>query len=332
MCPLVEHSDAQPVGEGRLFSFKSSDADQLLRSSSGGAGATIAKVAAGCGAAVLGCAYEDGRGAVGRLVEPGDAMGLASLAGSKYTQEEVGDALSRATRHDGPLCVFGTPCQIQAARNLMRGRDDVTYVDFVCHGVPTRHLLDRYADWLHSKLGMSRESLHIDFRHKPSGWREIYIYTTDGVREACAHQRRDPYFLMFEAGQCYAGCCYECPWRAASAADVRMADYWGPRFKDDETGVSMALAMTARGREVVDGLRGCGDVSEQPFDDYSGYQQCENFPVPAFRDVLIDKLADPDASIQAVSDEFAEPVAATRDAMERLEPLKSIAKRMIGRW
>lgn len=330
-CPFVEHGDAVPVGEGQLYSFKSPDNAQLLRSSSGGAGATIAKMLAHDGAAALGCAYEDGHGAVGRLVEPGDAEGLASLAGSKYTQEEAGDSLARAARCGGPLAVFGAPCQVQAARNLMRGRDDVTYVDFVCHGVPTRHLLDRYADWLSSAHGLDRDTLHIDFRHKPKGWRERYIYMTDGAREHCEHQRRDPYFLLFEAGQCYAGCCYECPWRATSAADVRMADYWGPRFADDKTGVSMVLAMTERGREVVEGLREAGAVESQPFEDYLGYQQSSNVPEPVFRDVLIERLAEPGESIKAVCDEFAEPIAANRDMQRRIGPIKHALKRMMGR-
>lgn len=331
VCPFIEHGDALANEEGQLFSFKSSDDAQLLRSSSGGAGATIAKMLTCDGAAALGCAYEDGHGAVGRFVEPDDAEGLASLAGSKYTQSEVGDALALAARHEGPLVVFGTPCQIQAARNLIRGHDDVTYVDFVCHGVPTKHLLDRYADWLSSEHGLNRETLHVDFRHKPRGWRERYIYTSDGVRDHCEHQRKDPYFLMFEAGQCYASCCYECPWRATSAADVRMADYWGPRFADDKTGVSMVLAMTGRGREVVDRLRELGDVENQPFEDYRKYQQCKNEPEPVFRDALIERLAGSSVSIRAVSDEFAEPLAAVRDEWSKLDPLKRVVKFIIGR-
>lgn len=331
VCPFIKHDEALAVDEGRLFSFKSFDGEQLLHSSSGGAGASIAKMSAADGAALLGCSYEDGRGAVGRLVEATDSGGLASLTGSKYTQEEVGTALSLAARHDGPLVVFGTPCQIQAAKNLMCGRSDVTYVDFVCHGVPTRYLLDRYADWLSSEYSMRVENLHVDFRHKPRGWREIYLYASDGIHEYCEHQRKDPYFLMFEAGQCYASCCYECPWRTASAADVRMADYWGPRFADDKTGVSMVLALTDRGYEVMDGLRKYGDIADRPFDDYRKYQQCENMPAPAFRDELIAELSDSASSLKALSDEYAEPVASTRDALERLDPLKSVVKRMIGR-
>lgn len=331
VCPFIECSSAMPIGEGRLFSYKCSDGSQLLESSSGGAGAAIAKAASDAGSAVLGCAFEPGRGAAGRLVEPGDAAGLASLAGSKYMQSEVGRSLAGAAAHEGPVLVTGTPCQVAAARNLLGGRHDVTYVDLICHGVPTRHLYERYLGWLSEQYGMDPESTTTLFRYKPRGWRERYIYSTNGVREACLHQRRDPYFLMFEAGQCYARCCYECPWRATSAADVRLGDYWGPRFKDDRTGVSMVLALTEHGREVVNSLATTDAVSAQPLDDYMRYQQTENAPVPVFRDEVIARLADPRAGIAAVSDEYAEPVARQRDLMRRLGPLKGLAKRVLGR-
>lgn len=330
-CPLIHHESALPVGQGRLYSFKTQDEGQLMHSSSGGAGATIASAASSDGAYVLGCVYEDGRGAVGRLVSPGDSEGLSSLAGSKYTQEEVRDELKRAADCDGPLFVFGTPCQIQAARNLFSRRDDVTFIDFVCHGVPSRHLLNRYADWLNLCYGHNPQKLHVDFRYKPRGWRERYIYTSDGSSESCRSQHEDPYFLLFEAGQCYGQSCYECPWRATSAADVRMADYWGPRFSKDKTGVSMLLALTDRGERIIATLRQAGVVSEQHFSDYTKYQQTENFRMPVFRDALIDSLSDPSSNIQDISDQFALPVAQERKAMMRLDPLKGIAKKILRR-
>lgn len=43
--------------------------------------------------------------------------------------------------------------------------------------------------------------------------------------------------------------CYECAYRTASAADIRLGDYWGPRYKDDKNGVSMVIAMTITGEK-----------------------------------------------------------------------------------
>lgn len=330
VCPFIERSGELPIASGELFSYKTADSGELLSSSSGGAAADIARAESAGGAAVLGCAFDATEHAAAHvLVGPGDATGLASLAGSKYMQSRMAPALAEAARHEGPLAVFGTPCQVAAARNLMVGRDNVLFVDLICHGVPTRNLYVRYTEWLSREHGIDPARVCTEFRYKPRGWREIYIYSTDGEREACLHQRRDPYFLLFEACQCYAGCCYECPWRSASAADVRLGDYWGPRFGGDRTGVSMVLALTGRGREAVEVLRGSGDVRPQPMEDYLHWQQTRNDPEPVFRERLLERLSDPISRIEDVAEEFAEPVARERDLRRRLRPLANVAKRIL---
>ncbi|WP_165056670.1 MULTISPECIES: polysaccharide pyruvyl transferase family protein [unclassified Adlercreutzia] len=331
-CPFIERSTSLPIGAGSLYSFKSSDAARLLSSSSGGAAAAIAERASAEGAATLGCAFDlEGGGAAHRLVLPGDAEGLASLAGSKYMQSRMSPALAEAAVRKEEVVVFGTPCQVAGARNLLARCEGVTYVDLICHGVPSRHLYERYREWLHGTYGLNPSIVRTEFRYKPRGWRERYVYSTDGEREACLHQRKDPYFLLFEAGQCYAGCCYECPWRSASAADVRLGDYWGPRFEGDETGVSMVLAMTDRGREVTGALSTAGALKEQPLEDYISWQQTRNEPEPVFRERLLSLLSDPSISIEDVAGEFAEPIARERDLRRSIAPLARIAKRVLGK-
>lgn len=331
VCPFIERSSEIAVSEGRLYSYKSSDPDKLRSSSSGGAAAELAEQASLDGAAVLGCAFDArGHGPKHRLVEPGDAEGLATLAGSKYMQSRMSAALMRAVAHEGPLVVFGTPCQVAGARNLLSGRGDVLYVDLICHGVPSRNLYLRYLDWLHREHGLDPEGTRTEFRYKPRGWRDIHIFSTDGDCEVCMRQRRDPYFLLFEAGQCYAKCCYECPWRSASAADVRLGDYWGPRFERDRTGVSMVLVMTERGHAAVRLLTEIGELREQPLSDYMHWQQIANSPKPVFWERLLNLLADPDVRIEDIVSEFAEPVARERDVLHRLAPLVSLVKRIMG--
>ncbi|MEE8703951.1 MAG: polysaccharide pyruvyl transferase family protein [Olsenella sp.] len=332
VCPFIEHSGSLPIEKGMLYSYKGADMAQLLVSSSGGAGNAISRAALDAGAAVLGCAFDTTEGgAVCRLVAPDDAEGLASLAGSKYMQSHVGSALMEAACYEGPLLVTGTPCLVAAARNLFGERDDVTYVDLICHGVPTRLLYDRYREWLSIEYGIDPKVAHTVFRYKPKGWREKFIHTSDGTHDVCLHQRHDPYLLIFEAGQCYADCCYECPWRAASMADVRLGDYWGPRYKKDSTGVSMLLALTERGHELVRDLERTGLVEEMPLSDYMDYQQTENSATPVFRNEVLTELSNSEYGIQRVCDKFAEPVAKQCDLYQMLEPLSDVAKRLLGR-
>ena len=330
VCPFVERATSLPLKKGRLFSYKDRSPDVLIASSSGGAAAEIALTSARGGSAVLGCVFDrESRGAAHLLVEPDDADGLTRLAGSKYMQSRMHPALAAAASYDGPLTVFGTPCQVAAARNLMSHRDDVLYVDLICHGVPSRYLYDRYLDWLHRNHGLDSLRTRTEFRYKPRGWRERYLFSTDGSCSVCLFQRDDPYFQLFDIGQCYAECCYECPWRSTSAADLRLGDYWGPRFRKDRTGVSMVLAMTGRGASALEDLALSGELLPWPLDDYMSYQQVENVPAPVYRGRLISALSNPETRIDDVEREFAAPEASKRRFLGWLAPMSRLAKRVL---
>ena len=49
--------------------------------------------------------------------------------------------------------------------------------------------------------------------------------------------------------------CFTCPYRNASAADIRLGDYWGERFRENEQGVSMVLINTLKGDEFFSSIR-----------------------------------------------------------------------------
>ena len=330
VCPLVERRASLALEKGRLFSYKDRNPDVLTSSSSGGAAAEIARMSFQSNAAVLGCVFDCGsHEATHVLVEPDDADALAELAGSKYMQSRMHPALEKAASYDGPLTVFGTPCQVAAARNMLSRRADVLYVDLICHGVPSRFLYDRYLDWLHREHGLNLQHTRTVFRYKPRGWRERYLFSTDGLRSVCLFQSHDPYFQLFDMGQCYGKCCYECPWRSSSAADIRLGDYWGPRFRRDKTGVSMVLAMTERGESAVKDLALSGEVLHWPLDDYISYQQVENEPAPVYRSRLLLALSNPETRIEDVAKEFAGPEASKRRILGRVAPLGRLVKRVL---
>jgi len=330
VCPFIETYGYQLLERGTLCSFKSNDAGILSSSSSGGAAAVITRRMSAEGNGVLGCVFDaDGEQAQHRIVYPGDFDAARAFAGSKYLQSRMVPALAEAASYGGKLVVFGTPCQIAAARNVLNGDDRAVYIDLICHGVPSRHLYRRYLDWLHREFGMSDSGVRTEFRYKPRGWKQRYLYSTDGECEVCFSQRKDPFFMLYEAGQCYARCCYECPWRSTSAADLRLGDYWGPRFKRDKTGVSMVLALTDKGLDIMGLLDEEGDLQMQPWDDYARYQQVKNNPEPVFRDELIALLANPSTHIEEVAKTFAVPVVRESSILRAVSPLYRIAKQMI---
>lgn len=308
VCPFCTEDRGKTVEKAELFSFKCNDSAVLERSTSGGAAYSIAKAFLKHGYDVVGCQYNETLNRAEHIIVQDDKQ-LFALQGSKYIQSHFADALETLKAKEKPVAVFGTPCQISAARRLLSGRDDVIYIDLVCHGVPSEHLFRKYQKYMDAVSGVNTDRMIMDFRYKPKGWANIHLHASDGEHEYCCGKEKDPFFRMFEVGVCYAESCYECRWRVESEADIRLGDYWGPRFRGDQTGVSMIVCFTETGRYILERLcaENMGVLIEQPVNDYLSYQQKTNFPKPVFYNSLIDDLRDKHIKLNDIVEKYAFP-------------------------
>ena len=134
---------------------------------------------------------------------------------------------------------------------------------------------------------------------------------------------------MFEVGNCYMKSCYECRYRKFTCADIRLRDYWGPKFSDDNTGVSMALCATENGKSIVEKIKktNSGFLQEQPVDDYIHYQQMSNLPRHVFYDELIEKLKNPKTKLSNICDKYAFPLENV--VLSKKDHFKYIIKMML---
>lgn len=330
VCPCCTAVQSKPAQDAVLFSFKSSDPDVLLRSTSGGAANALATHLLQKGYCIVGCMY-DQQSQQARHVLIRNQEDLPLLQGSKYIQSNFADVTREMRDCSAPMAVFGTPCQIAGARRMLGSRDDVVYVDLVCHGVPSAHLFRKYREHIAQVSGIDTDHMQMSFRYKPSGWREIHLHATDGKKEYSADKHSDPFFRMFEVGNCYNESCYECRWRVDSEADIRLGDYWGPRFSGDTTGVNMAVCFTARGSELMKQLAsaGYGTVQEQNVDDYLTYQQSLNLPKPVFYDTLLARLRDSGNPLTDIVERYAVPLENRN--MSRKEHIQYILKMMLSK-
>lgn len=324
-CPLCGKTAKQPAESAEIFSFKSCDEQVLASSTSGGAAYHIAKHLLQKGYEIVGCMF-DRKSQTAKHIIVRDERELAMIQGSKYLQSEFFDALKEIAVSENKVAVFGTPCQIAAARRILKNRNDTVYVDLVCHGVPSYNLYNKYQDYLHRKAGIQPSEMQMVFRYKPEGWRTIHLYASDGVHSICSDKTEDPFFRMFEIGNCYMKACYECRWRGDSEADIRLGDYWGPRFEKDLTGVSMAIAFTAEGKKVLNSLSMQNNVgmSEQPINDYLKYQQKKNIPQPVFYDQLMAALRKDNIKIEDAVEKYAVPLE--NRVMSKKERFKHVIK------
>lgn len=327
VCPFCTPTLNVPIKTAKLYSFKCNEPDTLLRSSSGGAAYSIARILIRQGYCVAGCKYDTELQQAVHTIVTNEAE-LSVLQGSKYIQSDFAETLDELKKLTSPIALFATPCQIAAARRVLAGRKDVVYIDLVCHGVPSAHLFRKYREHIHSVSNVDINHMTMDFRYKPKSWAHIHLHATDGKHEYCCEKENDPFFRMFELGGCYNETCYECRWRASSEADIRLGDYWGPRFKDDPTGVSMFVCLTKIGRDIMGQLcsEKTGTIIEQPMDDYLTYQQKTNYPKPVFYASLISELGNTKINIADIAEKYAFPFENKR--LSRGEYFKYLFKMM----
>ena len=303
VCPYASPRLTPVTDMKGLFAYKAS-AQTLARSSSGGFAHNLGEYLAEQGHAVIGCVYDaQNRRAVHRVAAPEDTALRAAFQGSKYIQSDLADAFAAIRGGMARGAFFGTPCQTAAvARMLGERRGDWVLVDLICHGIPSDALFEKYLDDLDRRCGTGKTP-EVLFRDKRLGWRPSRMRVRGGSGSYGAPYPKDPFLRLYLLDFALRDSCHECPFRAASAADLRIGDYWGQRYKADNTGVSMVAALTDRGAELIAALSGLPGVScsAHPARDYvEGQHAFTNPRVPAERGAVLQALNDPETSMAAI--------------------------------
>ncbi len=292
-----------------LYMLRSKDKEVLNTSSSGGAAYEISKLLNNKGYDVVGCIYDKENGeAVHGIVPAGDIEKLNVFQGSKYIQSNTYDVFKDVAKTSQKAVVFGTPCQISGIDRLLRlrnKRDKFILVDLICHGVPTQNLWNKYLKEGSTKYGYGLTP-DVMFRDKTKGWREKHIDIQGNGKLYDNHDEKDLFYRFFLLRHCNMPACYECAYRTASAADIRLGDYWGPRYKKVKDGVSMVIAMTTVGEEVLKELKDTNkiELENKECNEYWTVQYPQNPIKPVFYDELNKDLNDDSLSLQEIADKY----------------------------
>lgn len=294
VCPFSS-CRATDIEQARLYSYVTADASALKRSASGGFSNDLAEESLAGGHEVTGCALVHGCREAAHKTASSSGISPKAFQGSKYIQSDFTEAF-RTLDHGAFQVVFGTPCQIAALRNIIvvKGVEErYLLVDLICHGVPSAYLYRRMITEFMAQAGPEDELRKVLFRDKQSGsWQDMCISLVGVKTRHSVKADKDPFYAFFNQGHCYMDSCYECLWRRASAADIRVGDYWGRRFSDNTEGVSMVVALTDRGTKAVERLTRvrASHCEEHSVSDYLTIQQTENRSKPVHRDALISDL------------------------------------------
>lgn len=256
----------------RSYAAWSKDAAVRRKCSSGGVGFELGRTLINQGFKVCGVRYNAEKNIAEHYIAT-TVEELIQSIGSKYIQSYTVDGFKAVNRKEKYL-ITGTPCQIDSFRRYIRRfnvEDNFILMDFFCHGVPSKLMWDRYIKEVEKITG---KVTYVSWRNKFTGWHDSWAMSIDGEKTGERVNWHDSYNLLikekkgffnsrlsqgdmfyrlFLSDACLGKACYEkCKFKYdKSSADIRIGDLWGNTYKDNEDGVSAAIAFTEKGNEQL---------------------------------------------------------------------------------
>ncbi len=250
-CPVNVNAPGNKASA--VFASFALDRDIRNRSSSGGVFRLLADDTLASGGVVAAVGFDGSFHAVYKIAE--DSGALDELMGSKYTEaradgiyNKVKEILSGGRR----VLFVGTPCRAAAMKSFVGEREGLLTVDFICHGVPTGRLLEKY---LEGFTGIKK----VSFRDKALGWDEFSMrIECDGAYTRSLYS--DPYLRVFLGDAPLRDSCYDCRFKKDGyRSDITLGDFWGlfskiPSMNDDR-GVSAVVIRTGAGEAAFSRIK-----------------------------------------------------------------------------
>ena len=311
VCPMAHISAMSMKAACGLYEMQSCSESVKKHTSSGGIGHELARYALERGYRVCGCAYEKEYARARHIqftAEREDLLPL--LQGSKYIQSSTADVMEAIWngKLSAPVAFFGTPCQTAAVDKLLRKcgqREDALLVDLICLGVPSAHLWDRQIRQMDEQCGTG-EHPDVRFRYKLKNRRERMLRAEGNGKVYLKNERKDDFYAFFRRKLCHMAACYDCPYRERSGADLRLGDYWGPRFDKEKEMHSMVIANTLKGTNVLKELETlcrCR-MQEFPILEYWQVQHPYNSKTPDNRNQILRHLKESPKSLHELRKQY----------------------------
>jgi coenzyme F420-reducing hydrogenase beta subunit len=250
VCPVInQQPERQPIA-----TYVALNSDQAVRedSSSGGIFTLLAEETINNGGVVFGAAFNDKWQVAHTYAN--EINDIKKFRGSKYVQSDIGGSYSVTEKFlkEGKEVLFsGTPCQIAGLKRFLRKEyKNLKTVDFVCHGVPSPMVWEKYLDEVFRANDIATIN-DIQFRNKAEGWKKFSLqikYVNHDGKEMILRETLDDNIFMkcFLSNLCLRPSCYQCPARSGkSDSDITLGDLWGaqeicPEI-DDDKGLSLVL-------------------------------------------------------------------------------------------
>ncbi len=306
-CPVNNKSPLEPL---EVVAAQSKDDKIRSLSSSGGIFATAAKCFIEDGGLVCGAAFDEDMRLCHTTAETVDE--LWPLMGSKYIQSDTVDIFKKideALKAGRKVMFCGTPCQGAAVRNSFGDHENLTVVDFICHGVPTPKLFERFME---DKFSGPK---FVTFRDKKRGWEEFSMRVDHEKGTYNVSRYKDPYIRIFLENVSLRPSCYNCSWKAENfSSDITIGDFWGvskvlPSMNDDK-GTSLVIIRSRKGKELFERIEKGLIYKKTDIESSvkSNGMYNESTVMPQRREEFFD-LIKANASFEEINSKFGHPIS-----------------------
>lgn len=297
-CTKNPVNNTSDIKKGTLYAAKTRNTEILKKCTSGGIAYEIGKYGLENGYYLVGTAYNYEKN-IAETIIVNDLNGLNKLLGSKYIQSKSNQTYKDLINllkgnKDNKAIVFGTPCQIYGAKNMILTenlKNEVIYIDLFCHGVPSYLVWKKYLKELRENKNITEIS-DINFRDKKYGWHNFVLKITHKTTEYKKSERDDFYKIFFD-NVFFNKSCLSCKVRKEiSCADIRLGDFWGKKYSLDVKGVSAVLILTNKGIEILQKISKNITFLDKNIciEDCLRYQSISNYDDSINREIILKEL------------------------------------------
>lgn len=258
-CPVLKSSIVGAENDFQPHAFVGRCTDLEIRkgSSSGGIFWMLAETVLQQGGYVGGAVF-DNEFAVHHIVSNKREI-VRQMMGSKYAQSDASKSFPQIKQLlvQGYHVLFsGCPCQIAGLKSYLGSvYTNLTTIDVVCHGIPSKTMLHSYLSVQEQKHNARIKT--ISFRDKSYGWHRsaVKIEFTNG-KSYIKPIGNDAYMSGFLGATFLKESCYQCQFKNyRSGSDITLGDFWGAETLhpelDDNGGLSAIIVNSKKGEKIL---------------------------------------------------------------------------------
>ena len=263
LIPFIEKADIQRYEKPSVHAAYTKNQEIRIDSTSGGIFSELAFKMFDQGGYVAGAVYDENF-AVSHILT-NDREKLKDIRSSKYVlslTDKLFPDVQEKLKNGDKVLVCGAPCQIVALYAYLK-MDYVNLVtcDFVCKGVNSPLVFNKYIKWLEDKY--QSKAVKIKAKDKTEGWHKFSMRVDFENGESYVKDRyNDPFFVGYLQTPLFTmPACFSCQFKGVSQkSDIQLADFWGieniDKSMDQDLGTSLVILNSDKGTEYFNSISG----------------------------------------------------------------------------